>query len=355
MNLKKVFNLSKDKVLGLDIGSSTVKVITLRKDDSGYTVTAAGFVDIASDNDNNLKSNTVKAIRECIRLGGVKRKLAVCGVSGQEVAVRDFEFPALQADEIDGAVMLEASQVCPFSAADSAVNYQLIPETEKQNSDSNNDVKTKGVLVAATNTLIRQKVQLAKDSHLKCVLMDVDGLALLNCFKELAGKSNESGNNRTAAILNVGASRSTLAIMDCSGHPFIRDMAYAGNDVLGQIETEKNIPIEQIKEGLFGNSSEMDLQNSLKKACEKLIADAAETLRYYSAKVTTRKIDRLHVCGGFATAKGFIELLNNKLSIEAVIWNPFENINCEKKLSKDILSSKGPAMAVAAGLAMRSI
>jgi hypothetical protein len=79
-------------------------------------------------------------------------KMAVCGVSGPEVAVRDFEFPPLSAEDIDAAVQLEASQVCPFNAADSAVDYHLMP---------NGDNKIRGVLVAATNTLTSIQVSFA--------------------------------------------------------------------------------------------------------------------------------------------------------------------------------------------------
>jgi type IV pilus assembly protein PilM len=357
LSLKKVLNLRKDKLFGLDIGSSSVKVIVLRKDESGYTVTGASILDIASARDyNHLKSNTVKAIRACMRSGGIKSKLAVCGVSGQEVAVRDFEFPFLPANEIAGAVKLEASQVCPFNASDSAVDYQLITDEDKHTYQDGNDKKTKGVLVAATNTLIRQKVLLAREARLKCVLMDVDGLALLNCFWGLAAENDEPAYSQTTAILNVGASQSTLAIMDNKGRPFIRDMTYAGNHILDQIASECDIPVDQAKKALFDNEPEMDLRSSFKRACEKLIADVAETLRFYSAQGNLKNIDILHVCGGFATAKGFIELLNEKLSTQAVIWNPFDKIKCDKReLSEEILSMKGPAMAVAAGLAMRSI
>ena len=134
MNWKRMFNLSKAEVLGLDIGSSSVKAVRLRKDDAGYTVTAAGIADIAptdsfyevnsgaEDNNNHRKINTVRAIRECLESTGSGTKLAVCGLSGQEVAVRDFEFPSLRAEEIEVAVLFEASQVCPFNAADIAVD-----------------------------------------------------------------------------------------------------------------------------------------------------------------------------------------------------------------------------------------
>jgi len=126
MDLKRILNLKRDEVCGLDIGSSAVKIVAMRKDDTGYEVIAAGISQIA-DRRNSLQgqntghggidTNTVKAAHDCFvstKLNAEKKpmtNLAVCGVSGPEIAVRDFEFPPLQGEEIDGAVSLEAELV----------------------------------------------------------------------------------------------------------------------------------------------------------------------------------------------------------------------------------------------------
>ena len=367
MDWKRILNFAKTEVLGLDIGSSAVKVVRLCKDDAGYAVIAAGIAEIApanslcevnsgGDEDNN-HQNTIRAIRECFELVGRKTKLAVCGLSGPEVAVRDFVFPLLSNEEIDGAVSFEASQVCPFSAADSAVDYHLIP---------NGDGKTRGILVAATNAMIKSKVQLTKEAALKCVLMDVDGLALLNCFNGLVNESERS----TTAILNVGGSGTTVAIMGGNGRPFVRDMTFGADNIIKQIAADKGMSTEDVKGILSGSgsaglrqdesgdstASQIELYDSLEKACQKLIVDVSKTLRYYAAQEQSRPVEKIFVCGGFALTKGFIELLNSRLGAETLLWNPFEKIRCDTaRQLRDICSKRGPALAVAAGLAMRSV
>jgi type IV pilus assembly protein PilM len=355
MNLQGKFpfklGFEKREVMGLDIGSSQVKLIQLRKNNGGYAVTAAGVSGIAASegDDNHRRINTISAIRQCLDLTGVKTEMAVCGISGPEVAIRDFEFPPLPSEEIEAAVSLEASQVCPFNAGDSAVDHQLI---------SGGDDKTRGVLVAATNALIKSKIQLVKEAYLKCVLMDVDGLALLNCFNELGSECKKPQTGRTTAILNVGGSCTTLAIMGDDGWPFIRDITYAGDDIVKRLATENDMSTEAIKGILSGDSPapQIELHDSLKKACQKLIIDVAETLRFYAAQEKSTLIDKIYVCGGFALARGFVELLSSQLPVEAVLWNPFDKMRCNTgQRHKDILTQTGPAMAVAAGLAMRSI
>jgi len=351
LNWKRTINFGNNDIFGLDIGSSAVKIVALHKDDTGYSVTGAGITHIAESdqNDDRQEANTIKAIRACFAKARVKRKLAVCGVSGTEVAVRDFEFSSLSADEVCAAVSLEASQVCPFNAADSAVDYHLM---------ANGNDKTKGVLVAATNSLIANKVCLAKGARLKCVLMDVDGLALLNCLNGLAAGEQQKQSGRTIAILNVGGSHTTLAVMDSDGWPFIRDMTCAGNDIVRQMAAAMDTEEQTVKEALFGNSTspELPLQDNFGKACQRLISDVAGTLRYYTAQGKSSSVNRLLVCGGFALAKGFVDLLNNRLGIEAVLWNPFAEIRTDTtKQCEETLAKAGPAMAIAAGLAMRSI
>jgi type IV pilus assembly protein PilM len=214
------------------------------------------------------------------------------------------------------------------------------------------------VLVAATNTLVNSKVQLAKEARLNCVLMDVDGFALLNCFNGLSNGREKSEIDQTVAILNVGGSHTTLAIMDSKGWPFIRDMTYAGNDIAAQFAAEDNTSLETVRGILFGDSGvvEPGLHDCLEKACQKLIGDVGETLRYYTAQSASSNVEKLLVCGGFALAGGFVELLNRRLGVEAVLWNPFDKIrhNTNRQF-EDIFAKTGPAMAVAAGLAMRSV
>ena len=363
MNLNRMINMKRSDVIGLDIGSSAVKIIALKRDSKGYKVKAVSITEINRDPvsgsvQGDETRDTVQAILECFAVTKLRAKskirtnLAVCGVSGPEVAVRDFSFPPLPAEEIESATMLEAEVVCPFNAGQASVDYQLL---------SNDDKRTKGIFVAATNTVITNKTRYAKEAGLKCVLMDIDGLALLNCFHgftDADGSSSNEQQDTNTAILNVGGSYTTLAIMNNDGWPFIRDTVYAGNDILKRISVFSDIPVEEIKHVLFGDSSETKFEygDYLEKASEELISDVSETMRFYAAQEKAVPIRKIHVCGGFAGAKGFMELLNRRLGAEAILWNPFDNVRCNvSQGSRDILKKHGHLLAVAAGLAMRSI
>ena len=98
---KRAFGLQHNEVLGLDIGSSQVKIVQLHKHNGEYAVTAAGVVEIETNIDNNSQreENATKAICECLQSAGADTQMAVCGVSGPEVAVRYFKFPCINVSD----------------------------------------------------------------------------------------------------------------------------------------------------------------------------------------------------------------------------------------------------------------
>jgi len=253
-------------LLGLDVGSSSVKLVKLEQNGDGVTAMAAGIAQIEpSGGDIHLKElKSVKALTDCLQANNIDDKYAVCGVCGPEVAVRYFTFPTLPAEEIPSAVKLEAEQVCPFSLGDSALDYQLIDGEDKS---------VCGVLVAATNKVVRRKGKIVKEGTLNPVLMDVDGLALLNCLEYC----EEQQEGQAQAILNVGNTYTTLVISGSDGVPFVRDTSYAGANIIQQISERQGLTYSRISELLFGdNVSESDLaeiSECFESACENLIED----------------------------------------------------------------------------------
>jgi type IV pilus assembly protein PilM len=351
-NWKRLLGFSQDDVLGLDIGSSSVRMIQLAKSGNGYTVVAAHVCDIKQDGVDAAarEESIVQAVKKCMVFARKNARWAVCSVSGPEVAVRPFKFPPLQTEELDGAVRLEASQVCPFNVDDGVVDYQIVP--------SESDNASAGVLVAASNDVIRRKIGIIEKANMSCVMMDVDGLALLNCL--IAGK-NADTNISTMAVLDIGTSCTTLAVMGETGLPFVRTVPYAGNDIVDQIAKENNVSSKSVEDELYGLASPTiapeNLQASMEKASRKLVSDVAETLRYHnSTQAKSSPVEQLLVCGTFGMVKGFVDILSKQLPIKVVLWNPFDTMKCSvDRQCLEVVQSKGPAMVVAAGLAMRSV
>ena len=348
---KKYLGMAQYDVLGLDIGTSSVRLVQLTKDNDGkYAVIGASICDIQQpEGDGHISEESIlKAIQKCLADSRAHSKWAICSVSGPEVAVRHFKFPPLQSIELEGAIRLEASQVCPFNVDDAVVDYQII---------QNENGSVVGVFVAATNSAIKRKTRIAEKANLNCALMDVDGLALLNCLSE-SRKDKEKICN--SAILDVGASATTLAVMGENGLPFVRTVPFAGKDIIALVAKENNVRPDVARKDIYGNSRPTipaeNLQASFVRACGKLVSDVAETLRYHSAQEKSSPVEQILVCGSFGLVKGFIDILNEQLPIKAILWNPFDTMLCSVgRQCLDVIQVNGPAMAVAAGLAMRTV
>ena len=255
-------------------------------------------------------------------------------------------------------MLFEADQVCPFDTSQCVVDYQLIGNagnhlTSLETLEKAD--KTRGVFVAATAEAVSTKSELVRSASLSCVLMDVDGLALLNCYLGCEGLQP----GQTIAIMDIGSSFTNLAILRPGALPFVRDLPYAGDEIVRGVAADSELSRQRVRNTLLGRQEAAeavtDLSAGLGKACERLISDINETLRYYVTQEGS-PVEKIFVCGGFARAKGFIELLSERLTTEVLLWNPFRKIplECSRQAIK-ALEENGPAFALAAGLAMRTI
>lgn len=335
-------------------------MVQLAKDGDAYVILRAGSAQIASwGNDPDLRRiHTAEAIRECLHSYGTDTRLAVCGLRGSGVVVRDFEFPALPAEEIKAAVMLEASQICPFGLEDSSLDYQVTSSGEKT---------TSGFWVAATNVLMRTTRRLIHDAGLRCTLLDVDGLAMLNCLegssRTEAPVPEEAANHPPAAgkpaLLDVGDLWTTVSIAGANGRPFVRDIALGAEEILRRLSDEMGVPQEPLLAALGGAPEDLDphaLEHSFERACLDLIDDVVATLRYYGAQKGAAKVETMLVSGPLATTERFIELLGARLAVDVQPWNPLAAMPCEAdEQCEAVVQKEGASMAVATGLAMRSI
>lgn len=359
MGARRFLNLEGRQLIGLDIDSASIRAVQLRRKNGQYTVTGAAVTDIPpGENDpEERRANTTQAVRQCLDETAPGSRLVVCGLRGPEVVIRGFEFPVLPSDEIDGAVALESSQICPFSPEESVLDHQITCDRGK---------KTQGFWVAATRNLIEAKREVVRDAGRKCTLIDVDGLALLNTLLVLssspsqARETDENGGDDVirTAVLSVGDSYTSIALADHARRPFVRDLLSGEQEILRQMVVEMKLPPETVRAALYDGASvdPQTLRQGLDKACTPLFDDVARTLRYYLAEDRHIEISKVMVCGNLASVKSFVELLDEKLPFDVEPWNPLRQLRCEAGPEcESALEKVGPAVAVAAGLAMRTI
>lgn len=269
--------------------------------------------------------------------------------------VRGFSFPNLPSEAIEQAVMLEAQQVCPLDIKTSMVDYQLLDSTSEDTNQTSAHAN-RGIFVVATNEAIHAKAELARMASVNLVMMDVEGLALLNCIR--ACEPNPTG--RSVAAIQVGFSSTNVSIFGADGTAFVRDLSLGGDEIIERIATAHGLTKETVDNILRKRYSSAELQDkvgrSFPDAAGGLISDVTETLRYYGLQPGAQPIGKIYLCGGFAMVRELAILMNSRLPERVTILNPFTKLPCRMdRQREEFLKEIGPMMAVATGLAMRTI
>lgn len=352
-----MFNAVKKPVVGLDIGSRAVKMISLGANGDGCRVTAAAMSTIESTQGGEKPSRraVIAAIEECLKSSGgsiSRNSHFVFGLSGPKVKVSSFNFALLTLDEVADAVMFEAAQICPFDIRSSVVDYQLIDTDETGYSRSRKKKKVypdiKGILAVAAKEEVSAKRILAKEALLKCVLMDSEGLALLNCLEKYIADNEEL----PVAVIDIGMSLITVAALGADGLPFIRNLSCCGKDIIDHISKGCGINADQVEHKLSGGKG----LGGIDHACERLVHDINETLTYYSVNHGGDAIKHVYLCGGFSLSDSLVKVLVGGITSEVSVWNPFLRMDCDDNpVAGDLLRDCGAAFVVAAGLAMRQV
>lgn len=340
----------KSGVIGLDIGHGSVKLVSLQKSQNGWTASAAAWAPIEPAQDQTLRDeNTVRAIRQCLaKTQNAATCHAVCSLSGPEVALRSFCFPPIPDEALEQAVQLEAQQVCALDPSHSVVDYQLVEDQAQVKR-----VHRKGYLVIGLEDAINQKIRMAQQAQIKPIRIDVNSLATLNCLCQL----DPSLDNETFAVLDVGHMHSYLVILGADGIPFVRDLTCSSQQIMTAISQRSQQTIAQVRKSLCEDKTpdNSSLESELQNSCGKLITDVMDTLRFYSHQQGTDKVARLYLTGGMASSRPFVRLMTQTLPTEVRVFDLAEKLHSAPGDEIDrILKQYGPAMTVAAGLAMRT-
>lgn len=359
MRLRDIM-LRPPQLIGLDIGTTAVKAVRIRRKASRVTVTALAHAEIYSSDskDEPVPARDVTiawAISQCLSQISRQNASVACGLSGQAVTVHAFDFPSLSPRELDSAVELEAAQVCPFDIGASAVAYHVISrETPSRWSRSSKPPRTVGIFAAAEKDAIRRLQRLCKTAQARCALVDVEGLALLNCLDACGAL----GDREMAMVLNVGSSRSNLAILSADGRPFVRDIGYAFEGIVSHLCEKTGAQRKAVLGALGGTDASQisveDLRPGLHEACSILADRVIETVRYHGTKQGSPPPDKTFLCGGLALMKPVMETLSSLLPMRVELWNPLTVLPCARRVRKSGMMEQGSAFALALGLATRS-
>lgn len=339
-------------LLGLDIGSSAVKLVEIRRGKEGLEAAAGELRGLSPDVvvDGAIVDNLALAstVAQMLKDTHVHNRSVATAVSGNSVIVKQVSMPAMSEEELAESVEAEAAQHIPFERSDVHLDYQIL------------DIKDSGamdvLLVAVKKDKIGNYTNALSMAGLSAVVMDHDPLALENCYEY----NYEPGPDEIAALLNVGASVTNIVVTKGAIPLFTRDVSVGGNQYTDALQKEFHLSAdaaEMIKLGHINSDGIDEAQRLpvLQSVTKLIVLEVQKTFDFFRASANGQRIGKMYLSGGAAQTAGLKDTLQEEFGETVDYLDPFRRIGYAGggPLAEAIQRDR-PRFAVAVGLALRS-
>ena len=342
----------KKAAFGLDVGSSTIKVVQLEQGSKGYALKAFAMVDLPPEaiGEGMIKDPpiVVDAIKEVVGKARIQSKAAIISVSGRELIIKKIQLPKANPKELGDAIMLEAEHHINLPIEEVYLDHQVVGQSAGQGGTM--DV----MLVAVKKTKINEYVAVVEEAGLSPLVVDVDAFAVQNQYEI----NNPHAATEAVALIDIGASVMKTNVIRGGSSIFARDIAFGGNNYTRTISQRLNIPFEKAEAAKRGQEVSgvtwEDLVPSLEAVSRELSLEIQRTFDYFASTSDSERISRIVLSGGCARLAGVDEFLSSSWGIPVEVVKPFQNIQFDpNRFPADDLYAAGPLLAVAVGLGIR--
>jgi type IV pilus assembly protein PilM len=350
------FLTPRKQLVGLDIGSSAIKLVQLKESKGRYILQKFGVKplepEVIVDGTVMDEGRVVSAIRELFDETGVKNKQVAVSISGHAVIVKKISLPPMPDEELEGQVKLAAEQYIPFDINEVNIDFHVLPAD--LSGDKQADMAV--ILVAAKKDKINELTELVKGAGLMPMIMDVDAFAIEN----MHAINYPMAQDETTALINIGASVMNVNIIRSGASLFTRDIPLGGNRYTEAIQREMGMSYEEAEENKKmkqgGDSGAAALSNVMNSMNGEVASEIARTVDYFKTSAANAELDRVLLCGGVAQAKGLIQQLGDRMQIPVELADPFSEIDVTgSDMDPDLLADLAPSAAVGVGLALRAV
>jgi type IV pilus assembly protein PilM len=336
--VRAVFANESRRLVGLDIGSASVKLVELSRATGSYQLENLALAIIESPGDPDASARALASVREACT--PESRRVAV-SVAGPHVAVRSFRFPKMDSSEVKGAVWYEGSQVIAFDLADSYVDYTIIEQSEDA-------ARTDVLLVAATKPEIDMKTRLVSDSGFVPRVVSVDALVLLEALV------SQPGVKGTVAVVDVGARVTSIGIAARGSVPFMRDIELAGDAYTKAVGEKLGVGFPEAEKAKVTESgTNPTVQRAMEPVNKRLVDEIARSLAYYKSRDSGRTIEHVYLCGGGSGLPHLRDELERTAGLGVSLWSPLEDVYVDEgRFDRATVNDLAPFVALATALAM---
>ena len=347
-----LFGRKKSPLIGIDISSTSVKLLELSKHGEQYRVENHAVEPLPANSISEKALADVDAvgetIRKAVKRAATKTKNCALAVAGSAVITKIITMPAsLKDDELEGQIQLEADQYIPYALEEVNLDFNVLGSTE-----GNPD--TVDVLLAASRSEnVEMRVAAAELAGLNPKIMDVEAYAVENSFIRLPGQISDE--KKTVAIIDIGATMTSLNVISDGRMIYTREQPFGGKQLTEEIMRRYGLSYEEAglakKEGGLPQNYVPEVLEPFK---ETIAQQVNRFLQFFYSASQHDGVDQTLLGGGCASIPGLDELIETRLGISTSIANPFSQMSLASRVNPQKLGNDAPSLLIACGLALRS-
>jgi type IV pilus assembly protein PilM len=342
-------------LVGVDIGTSSIKVCQVKEGRKGIGLVKFGYAPLSPqaivDGQVMDAGIIVETLNRVFHDNRIRERGVALSVSGQSVIIRKITVPMMTQAELDEQIQWEAEQHIPFDIKDVQVDYQVL---RRRPESSQMDL----LLVAAKRDQINDYAQLARNAKLKPVICDIDAFTVQNLFEFSRGLPQD----RTLALINVGANLCSLNIVARGVSAFTREIANGGNVITEEIQKQLGVPFEQaeaykcggLDAGAESSIVPQQVVPILETTTDAIAAEIQRSLDFFMATSGEGEIANIYLTGGTANLPSLPRAIERRARAPVEVWSPLERVLVDAKdVNQSLVQPRAAQLAVALGLALR--
>ncbi|MGA0609924.1 pilus assembly protein PilM [Caldimonas sp. KR1-144] len=341
-------------LVGLDISSSSVKLVELGQASSGEYVlerfaTESFEKGWIQDGQIEKFDEVAEAVRRVVAKSGTRTKRVAMAMPQSAVITKKIMLPAgLRDEELEIQVESEANQYIPFSLDEVSLDFCVVGPS----STSAGDVE---VLIAASRKdRVQDRQGLAEAAGLKPVVLDVESHASRLAMSRVVAGLPNGGKDALVALFEIGAETTSLKVLRDEDLLYDRDQAFGGSQLTQLISRQYGFSFEEAEQKKLANDLPEDYESSLLSPfVDSLSQEIGRALQYFFTSTPHHKVHYVMLAGGTATLPGLKERVTELTGFASMVVNPFDGMRLGSAVRESKLRREAPAYLTACGLAMR--
>jgi type IV pilus assembly protein PilM len=340
-------------VLGVDISSSSVKMLELSRSGDQYRVESYSVASLPPNAVVEKNLVEIEPVSEVLRQAQArartKLKTVAVAVAGSAVITKLIDMPAgLSDDAMETQIGLEADQYIPYPLDEVALDFEV------QGPAPNNPDQVEVLLAACRRENVDSRVGALEGAELIGKVVDVEAYAVERAFR-LVRSQFDYDDDSVVAIVDIGATMTTLSVLVGGSTVYTREQLFGGRQLTEEIQRRYGLTVEEAglakKQGGLPDDYEHDVLDPFKDA---VVQQITRSLQFFFSSSQYNDVDHILLAGGVASMPGLAELVQERLGTSTSVANPLAHMSVSSKVDVAALSNDAPSLMIACGLALRS-